>query len=85
MAKQAQKKKNSLKSFAQSDPTTVGYTPWRKKSAQNQKIWDEAVAGYKDGFTASTIARWLQNEHECPLSMDHIRHALKQAVSSDKS
>ncbi len=84
MSKQAQKK-NSLKNFAASDPTTVGYTPWRKKSAANQKLWDEAVKGYSEGINASTIARWLQNEHNCPLSTDHIRHALKEAVKVEKS
>ena len=85
MAKQAQKKNNSLKNFAKSDPTSVGYTPWRKKSPQNEKLWNEAVTGYMDGITASTIARWLQNEHDCPLSTAHSRHALKEAKKREES
>ena len=36
MPKQAQQRKNSLQNFAKKDPTTVGYTPWRKKNAQNE-------------------------------------------------
>jgi hypothetical protein len=84
MPKQAQKK-NSLQNFAKKDPTTVGYTPWSKKNAQNEKLWNEAVTGYMEGITASTIARWLQNEHKCPLSTDHIRHALKEAKKREES
>ena len=79
------KKKSSLKDFAANDPTTVGYTPWRAKSKENEKLWNEAVEGFRAGVTASTIARWLQNEHSCPLSTDHIRHALKEAVKVEKA
>ena len=85
MPKQAQQRKNSLQNFAKKDPTTVGYTPWRKKNAQNEKLWNEAVSGYINGINASTVARWLQNEHNCPLSTDHIRHALKEAKKREES
>lgn len=78
-------KKNNLKEFAAKDPTTVGYTPWRLKSKDNEKLWNEAVDGFKAGINASTVARWLQNEHKCPLSTDHIRHALKEAAKSEKA
>jgi len=53
----------SLNEYAVTDKTSTGYQPWRKKSEENMKAWEEAVKGYQeDSLPISTIVRWLQTE-----------------------
>ena len=47
----------------------------------NKKAWDEALAGYKSGISASVIYRWLQEEKNCPLTDSTVRN---QLINSSK-
>lgn len=72
----------SLNEYAKSDKTSTGYQPWRKKSEENMKAWEEAVAGYQSGeHSISTIVRWLQSHRNCPLSDSTIRGQLKATLT----
>jgi ferric-dicitrate binding protein FerR (iron transport regulator) len=72
----------SLNEYAVTDKTSTGYQPWRKKSEENMKAWEEAVKGYQeDSLPISTIVRWLQTEKKCPLSDSTIRGQLKSSLT----
>lgn len=66
----------NLAEFAKKDTIKTGYTPWREKSVENAKAWQEAVDGFKSGIPASVIGRWLKQEKNCPLTDATIRKAL---------
>jgi len=70
----------SLVEYAKSEKITTGYKAWRDKSPENKKSWEEALEGYRSGLSPSTVARWLQNEKDCPLTDNTIRNQLKDAV-----
>lgn len=72
----------SLTDYAKEDKTSTGYKPWREKSEENKKAWEEAVNGYKvEGLPISTIVRWLQKHKGCPLSDSTIRGQLKSTLT----
>ena len=72
----------SLNEYAVTDKTSTGYQPWRKKSEENMKAWEEAVKGYQEhSLPISTIVRWLQTEKKCPLSDSTIRGQLKSSLT----
>ena len=56
----------SLADYAKKDDVKTGYTAWKDLNDDNKKAWDEALAGYKSGISASVIYRWLQEEKNCP-------------------
>ena len=72
----------TLNEYAKTDKVSTGYQPWRKKSEENRKAWEEAVKGYQvDNLPISTIVRWLQSEKNCPLSDSTIRGQLKATLT----
>jgi hypothetical protein len=71
----------SLTDYAKNDSVSTGYTAWRDKSPENQKMWREAVDGYKNGIMPSVIIRWLRDEKGCPLTDNTLRNQLKDAVN----
>tara|TARA_B100001996_G_C18305294_1_gene456326 strand:+ start:37 stop:264 length:228 start_codon:yes stop_codon:yes gene_type:complete len=72
----------SLIDYAQSEEIKTGYTAWRDKSPENREAWNEAIEGYKSGLSPSTVARWLKDEKQCPLTDNTIRNQLKDAVEN---
>jgi hypothetical protein len=71
----------SLADYAKKDDVKTGYTAWKDLNDDNKKAWDEALAGYKSGISASVIYRWLQEEKNCPLTDSTVRN---QLINSSK-
>ena len=72
----------SLNEYAQTENIKTGYKAWRDKSPENQQAWKEAVEGFRSGLSPSTVARWLQDEKDCPLTDNTIRNQLKDAIQN---
>tara|TARA_Y100000996_G_scaffold44721_1_gene30909 strand:+ start:2643 stop:2864 length:222 start_codon:yes stop_codon:yes gene_type:complete len=66
----------SLAEYAKKDSVKTGYTAWKDLNNDNQKAWEEALAGYKSGIPASVVYRWLQEEKNCPLTDSTVRNQL---------
>jgi hypothetical protein len=70
----------SLAEYAKKDRVKTGYTAWRELNDENKLAWGEAVKGFKSGIAASVVARWLQNEKQCPLTDATIRTQLAREI-----
>ena len=66
----------SLAEYAKKDSVKTGYTALKDLNNDNQKAWEEALAGYKSGIPASVVYRWLQEEKNCPLTDSTVRNQL---------
>ena len=69
---------SSLDNFAKEENTKSNRVAWRDKTPENQQAWEEAMSGVDKGYALSVIARWLQKEKGCPLSIHTLRHQLRE-------
>ena len=69
---------SSLENFAKDENAKSNRVAWRDKTSENKQAWEEAMLGVDKGYALSVIARWLQKEKECPLSIHTIRHQLRE-------
>ena len=67
----------TLENFAAEEYSQSNRVAWRDKTPENQQAWEEALQGIDKGYAISTVARWLQVEKNCPLSIHTLRHQLK--------
>tara|TARA_Y100001937_G_scaffold54716_1_gene75409 strand:+ start:473 stop:703 length:231 start_codon:yes stop_codon:yes gene_type:complete len=67
----------TLENFAAEEHSQSNRVAWREKTAENAEAWKEALEGIDKGYAISTVARWLQVEKNCPLSIHTLRHQLK--------
>mgnify|MGYP003121588034 FL=1 len=67
----------TLENFAAEEHSQSNRVAWREKTPENIESWEEALSGIDKGYAISTVARWLQVEKNCPLSIHTLRHQLK--------
>ena len=68
---------SSLEEYAKDEKSQSNRVAWREKTQENAEAWKEALEGIDKGYAISTVARWLQVEKDCPLSIHTLRHQLK--------
>lgn len=68
----------ALDEFAKDEQSQSNRVAWREKTSENIQAWEEAMSGVDKGYALSVIARWLQKEKGCPLSIHTIRHQLRE-------